>query len=97
MAITKKERTFSKIMDDVEFTEIPIIFIKRLTIISTEDKIFSLNNEELKSFPSIEDAIRSFPHEVYDIKIELDMKLIEETVENEKNRLLGENSQKDND
>ena len=97
MAITKKERTFSKIMDDVEFTEIPIIFIKRLTIISTEDKIFSLNNEELKIFSSIEDAIRSFPHEVYDIKIELDMKLIEETVENEKNRLLGENSQKDND
>jgi hypothetical protein len=97
MAITKKERTFSKIMDDVEFTEIPIIFIKRLTIVSTEDKVFSLNNEELKAFPSIEDAIRSFPHEVYDIKIELDMKLIEETVEKEKNRLLGENGNKDND
>jgi hypothetical protein len=97
MAITKKERTFSKIMDDVEFTEIPIIFVKKLTIVSTEDKVFSLNNEELKAFPSIEDAIRSFPHEVYDIKIELDMKLIEETVEKEKNRLLGENGHKDND
>ena len=95
MAIVKKERTFSKIMDDVEVTEVPIVFVKRLTIISVEDKIFSLNSSELQEFDSIEDAINSFPYDIEDIKIELDMKLIEETVKKEQNRLLNENNKED--
>jgi len=95
MAIIKKERAFSQIMGDVEVNEVPIIFVKKLSILSTEQKVYTLLKNDLSDFSSLEDAINSFPHEIQDINIELDMKLIEDTVKYEQNRLLGENGNED--
>lgn len=95
MAIIKKERSFSQIMGDVEVNEVPIIFVKKLSILSTEQKVYTLVKNDLSDFSSLEEAINSFPHEIQDINIELDMKLIEDTVKYEQNRLLGGNSKED--
>lgn len=78
-------------MEDVEVSEVPIVFVKKLSVVSLDDKIFHMGKNDLKDFQSLEHAIDSFPHEICDINIELDMKLIEDTVKREQHRLLGGN------
>ena len=96
MAIFRRDRSFSKIINEVDVESIPIHFIKRLKISLIDGSVVIIDQEELQKVESIESLLMasSFVHELVDMSIELDYDGIEEDVTEQVNRLL---NYKDND
>lgn len=82
MAIIRKSREFSKIMEDVEVLTIPIKFIKKLTILLENDKELYFNGEDLQSLDNLETLLNkaSFSDEITDMRVELDFSALEKTI-----------------
>jgi hypothetical protein len=96
MAIVKKTREFSKIMEDVEVLTIPVKFIKRLTIFLEDDTDIEFDNSDLENLDSLETLLykASFSDKIRDMRVELDFSTIEKTITKQVKILLDE---KDND
>lgn len=96
MAIVRKNREFSKIMEDVEVLTIPVRFIKKLTIFLEDDKELQFDSEDLENLDSLETLLynASFSDEITDMRVELDFSAIERTITRQVKILL---DNKDND
>ena len=96
MAIVRKNREFSKIMEDVEVLTIPVRFIKKLTIFLEDDREIFFESEDLENLDSIETLLykASFSDEITDMRVELDFSAIEKTITKQVKILL---DNKDND
>lgn len=90
MAIFRRDRSFSKIINEVDVESIPVHFIKRLKITLFDGTIITIDRDELQKVESIESLLMSsnFVHEMMDMSIELDYDGIEEDVTDQVNRLL---------
>lgn len=90
MAIVKKNREFSKIMDEVEVSTIPIMFIKRLTIFLENDKKIYFCGDDLQGLDSLETLLYSvsISEQIVDINIEIDLPVLETTIEQQVKLLL---------
>lgn len=90
MSIIKKNREFSKIMDQVEVTTIPVAFIKRLTIFLENDKKIYFGGDELEGLDSIETLLYnvSTTEQIVDVNVEIDLPSIEKTIEHQVKLLL---------
>jgi hypothetical protein len=82
MAIHKKDRKFSKIMDDVELETIPAGFVKKLTITLEDDSEINIDREDLEEVDTLESFLvnMDFGDEVANIRVELDFTEIERLV-----------------
>lgn len=96
MAIVRKNREFSKIMEDVEVLTIPVRFIKKLTIFLEDDREIHFDSEDLENLDSLETLLykASFSEEITDMRVELDFSAIERTITRQVKILL---DNKDND
>lgn len=90
MAIHRKNREFSKIMNDVELLTIPIMFIKRLYIFLDDGKEIYFEGDDIRELDNIEQLLygASFSDQINDIKVELDFTAIEKTVTKQVKSLL---------
>jgi len=82
MAIYKKDRQFSKIMDDVELLTIPVCFIKRLYVYLEDGKEIYFEGEDIQELDSVDQLLyrASFSDQISDIRVELDFTAIEKTI-----------------
>jgi hypothetical protein len=92
MAIIKKTREFSKIMEDVEVLTIPVKFIKKLTIFLEDDTEIEFDNNDLENLDSLETLLysASFSDKIRDMRVELDFSTIEKTITKQVKILLDE-------
>lgn len=90
MAIHRKKREFSKIMNDVELLTIPVMFIKRLYVYLDDGKEIYFEGEDMQELESIEQILygASFSDQIEDIRVELDFTAIENTVTKQVKALL---------
>jgi hypothetical protein len=90
MAIRRKNREFSKIMNDVELLTIPVMFIKKLFIYLEDGKEIYFEGEDIQELESIEQLLygASFADQIQDIRVELDFTAIENTVTKQVKALL---------
>jgi hypothetical protein len=90
MAIRRKNREFSKIMNDVELVTIPIMFIKKLYIFLDDGKEIYFEGDDIRELDSIEQLIygASFSDQINDIRVELDFTAIEKTITQQVKALL---------
>lgn len=90
MAIHRKNREFSKIMNDVELLTIPIMFIKRLYIFLDDGKEIYFEGDDIRELDNIEQLLygASFSDQINDIKVELDFTAIEKTITKQVKSLL---------
>ena len=90
MAIFRRDRSFSKIMNEVDVESIPVHFIKRLKISLVDGSQVIIDHDELQKVESIESLLiaSDFVSEIVDMAIELDYDGIEEDVTDQVNRLL---------
>lgn len=90
MAIIKKNRNFSKIMDEVEVMTIPVVFIKKLTVFLENDKKIYFNNDDLQGLDSMETLLYnvSTTDQIIDVNVEIDLPRIESTIEQQVKLLL---------
>jgi len=79
MAIERKLRNFSKIMEDVDVVNIPVQFVKLVKITLTSGKQISLNSDDLVDIHHAEQLLTdmSFSQDIEDMKIILDFSKIE--------------------
>jgi len=82
MAIERKLRNFSKIMEDVDVVNIPVQFVKLVKITLTSGKQISLNSDDLVDIHHAEQLLTdmSFSQDIEDMKITLDFSKIEKGV-----------------
>ena len=90
MAIRRKNREFSKIMNDVELLTIPVMFIKKLYIYLEDGKEVYFEGEDIQELENIEQLLygASFSDQIKDIRVELDFTAIEQTVTKQVKALL---------
>ncbi len=90
MAIFRRDRSFSKIMNEVDVESIPVHFIKRLKLYLTDSTIVTIEKDDLQKVDSIEELLIqcNFVHQVMDMSIELDYDGIEEDVTDQVTKLL---------
>lgn len=90
MAIVKKNREFSKIMDEVEVTTIPMMFIKRVTVFLENDKRIYFDKEDLQELDNLETLLYSVSNtgQILDVNIEIDLPVVETTIEKQVKILL---------
>lgn len=90
MAIHRKNREFSKIMNDVELLTIPVMFIKRLYIFLDDGKEIYFEGDDIRELDNIEQLLygASFSDQINDIKVELDFTAIEKTITKQVKSLL---------
>jgi len=90
MAIRRKNREFSKIMNDVELLTIPVMFIKKLYIYLEDGKEIYFEGEDIQELENIEQLLygASFSDQIKDIRVELDFTAIEQTVTKQVKALL---------
>lgn len=82
MAIVRKNREFSKIMEDVEVITIPVRFIRKLTIFLEDNNEIHFDSEDLENLDSLETLLHnaSFSDDITDMRVELDFSEIEKTI-----------------
>lgn len=90
MAIHRKNREFSKIMNDVEMLTIPPMFIKKLYIFLEDGKEIYFEGEDIQELENLEQLLygASFSDQINDIRVELDFTAIEQTVSKQVKALL---------
>ena len=90
MAIRRKNREFSKIMNDVEMLTIPPMFIKKLYIFLEDGKEIYFEGEDIQELENLEQLLygASFSDQINDIRVELDFTAIEQTVSKQVKALL---------
>lgn len=98
MAIHKKSRVFSKIMDGVEVLTIPVMFIKKLYIFLEDGKEIYFDGEDIQELDSVEQLLygASFSNQITDIRVELDFSAIETTITKQVTMLLDKDDDKSN-
>jgi len=97
MAVHRRDRSFSKIIDEVDMEAIPVHYIKTIIINFEDGSLMELNKQDLKKIDTIEELLISKFNEennIVDMSIELDFDLIEENVTDKVNRLLSKDQEK---
>lgn len=97
MAIHRRDRSFSKILDEVDVESIPVHFIKRLKLTLIDGRTVVIDKDDLQRVDTIEELLMasSYVGEIVDMGIELDYDGIEEDVTDQVNRLLNYKDKKD--
>lgn len=97
MAIFRRDRSFSKIINEVDVESIPVHFIKRLKISLIDGSTIIIDHEDIQKVESIEALLiaSDFASDIVDMAIELDYDGIEEDVTDQVNRLLNYKDPKD--
>jgi len=97
MAIFRRDRSFSKIINEVDVETIPVHFIKRLKLTLFDGRMEIIEADELSDAPSMEALLmtKEYVSEIMDMAIELDFDLIETDVTDQVNRLLNFKDKKD--
>jgi protein-L-isoaspartate O-methyltransferase len=97
MAIFRRDRSFSKIINEVDVETIPVHFIKRLKLTLFDGRMEIIEGDELSDAPSMEALLmtKEYVSEIMDMAIELDFDLIETDVTDQVNRLLNFKDKKD--
>ena len=90
MAISRRDRSFSKIINEVDVETIPVHFIKRLKLFLDDGSIIVIDQEEVQKVDSIEELLMSLhvASQITDMSIELDYDLIETDVTEQVTNLL---------
>ena len=90
MAINKRDRSFSKILDQIDIDTIPFNFIKEIRVELSDGSVMTLTKEDLAEFSSVEDILMnsSISQDVTDMLVQLDYESIEENVISEVDKLL---------
>lgn len=98
MAIHKKDREFSKIMDGVEVLTIPVMFIKKLFIFLDDGKEIYFDGEDIQELDSVEQLLynASFSDQITDIRVELNFAAMETTITKQVTMLLDNDDDKSN-
>lgn len=96
MAIFRRDRSFSKIFDEVDVETIPVHFIKQVRFIMDDNTEIIIDQDEMQKVDSIEQLILggSFRGNIVDMHIQLDYDSIEKDVTDNVNKLLN-NDKKD--
>lgn len=97
MAIFRKNRDFSKIMDDVEVTTIPPKFIKKLTVFLENDKKMYFDGKDLQELENLETLLYnlSLNEQILDLNIELNLPFLEKSIEDQVKLLLDKEGNND--
>lgn len=84
-------------MDEVEVTTIPIKFIKKLTVFLENDTKIYFYKNDLHNFNSLEELLHnvSISEQINDIYIEIDLPVLESTIEKQVNGLLNKENKDD--
>lgn len=97
MAIHKRDRNFTKIMDEVEVESIPIHFVGFITLTLADGNKLKFNREEINKVSTIEEFLitSGVAGDIVDMHIELDYDSIEDDVTAQVNQLLNKNEDND--
>ena len=90
MAISRRDRSFSKIINEVDVATIPVHFIKRLKLTLDDGSLYLIDQEEVQKANSIEELLMSMSiaSQIIDMSIELDYDGIELEVTDKVTNLL---------
>lgn len=90
MAISRRDRSFSKIINEVDVETIPVHFIRSLKLQLDDGSLIIIDQEELEKCDSLEELLinSNIAHQIVDMNIELDYDLIESDVTEKVNNLL---------
>ena len=79
MAISRRDRSFSKIINEVDVETIPVHFIKRLKLSLDDGSLYIIEQDEVQKASSIEELLMSMAiaSQIIDMSIELDYEGIE--------------------
>ena len=79
MAISRRDRSFSKIINEVDVETIPVHFIKRLKLSLDDGSLYIIEQDEVQKASSIEELLMSMAiaSQIIDMSIELDYDGIE--------------------
>lgn len=96
MAIFRRDRSFSKIFDEVDVETIPVHFIKQVRFIMDDNTEIIIDHEEMQKVDSIEQLVLggSLNGTIVDMQIQLDYDSIEQDVTSNVSKLLN-NDKKD--
>ena len=97
MAIHKRDRNFTKIMDEVDVESIPIHFVGFITLTLSDGNKIKFNRDEINKVSSIEEFLitSGVAGDIVDMHIELDYDHIEQDVTAQVNQLLNKNESDD--
>jgi hypothetical protein len=90
MAISRRDRSFSKIINEVDVATIPVHFIKRLKLTLDDGSLYLIDQEEVQKANSIEELLMSMSiaSQIIDMNVELDYDGIELEVTDKVTNLL---------
>ena len=90
MAISRRDRSFSKIINEVDVETIPVHFIRSLKLHLDDGSVIIIDQDELEKCDSIEELLlhSNVASQIVDMNIELDYDLIESDVTEKVNNLL---------
>jgi hypothetical protein len=90
MAISRRDRSFSKIINEVDVATIPVHFIKRLKLTLDDGSLYLIDQEEVQKANSIEELLMSMSiaSQIIDMSVELDYDGIELEVTDKVTNLL---------
>ena len=79
MAISRRDRSFSKIINEVDVDTIPVHFIKRLKLTLDDGSLYIIEQDEVQKASSVEELLMSMhiANQLVDMSIELDYEGIE--------------------
>ena len=77
MPIRKKDRTFDAILDEIDFDNVPISYIKQINLILDGNSIVKIDQNALRSVKSMDDLMESatlqpYVDRVQDVEILID-------------------------
>lgn len=77
MPIRKKDRTFDAILDEIDFDNVPISYIKQINLILDKNSIVKIDQQALRSVKSMDDLMESvtlqpYVDRVQDVEILID-------------------------
>jgi hypothetical protein len=90
MAISRRDRSFSKIINEVDVATIPVHFIKRLKLTLDDGSLYLIDQEEVQKANRIEELLMSMSiaSQIIDMNVELDYDGIELEVTDKVTNLL---------
>lgn len=90
MAIHKRDRSFSKILDEIDIDAIPFNFIREIRVELADGSFVAFERSRLDEFTSVEDILMNsnIGQDITDMIIQLDYDLIEENVTAQVDKLL---------
>tara|TARA_B100000902_G_scaffold399574_1_gene471118 strand:+ start:4009 stop:4305 length:297 start_codon:yes stop_codon:yes gene_type:complete len=96
MAISRRDRSFSKIINEVDVETIPVHFIKRLKLSLDDGSLYIIEQDEVQKASSIEELLMSMAiaSQIIDMSIELDYDGIELDVTEKVTNLLNKDEDK---